>query len=135
LQQFPLEEVIIMIYLADEFNLNMLSNILLYTLSIGIKIERLETEDVKAILHNNFVSIIKHKEIAKFLTELLKTRIMVNRAVVKLYPNDKLILFQLMEERLRKSEPTLEKLKQAKYQFLLITILPSKNWYKYHGTF
>ena len=78
------------VYLSNAFSLSMISA------PTTIKVLEANTENVKDIIKDGFVSAVGHETTAQAITSQLGVQVSFNRVSIKLVPGDVLIVFQLL---------------------------------------
>lgn len=110
-----------MIYLANTFSLSMLGD------SGKISFRKINENEVKEILKEEFISCIGHQSTAILLSNILNQEIPMNRIQIKLNTGDKLIVFQVLvrleEGKILTLEEMKDLLQQGKIGFYLVEIL------------
>ena len=107
------------LYLGNAFSLSMLSK---NKNLVSVKV--ITIEDVKKLLENEFTSVVGHESTASILSDLLSKEVKVNRVSVKLNRLDKLIVFQLLQQRLPEGKLlTKDELQKINYKFYLVEII------------
>jgi hypothetical protein len=116
-----------MIYLANAFSLQMVSSMVRRDWELNITLRELSVEEVKSYLLTYFVSAIGHIETSHFLEALLGIKVPVSRQAITLNHGDKLIVVQLLGERLPPGqELTADVLRrlyeEGKVKFILVQV-------------
>jgi len=90
------------VYLGDTFSLNMLPLVgrVLAARKVVVKFTRVDIDEVRDLLINDFISVIKHPAIASAVSKLLGMNVPTNRVSITLQPGDTLIVFQLADDSL-----------------------------------
>ena len=94
------------VYLGDTFSLNMLPLVgrVLAARKVVVKFTRVDIDEVRDLLINDFISVIKHPAIASAVSKLLGMNVPTNRVSITLQPGDTLIVFQLADDSLVSSQ-------------------------------
>ena len=90
------------IYLGNAFSLSMLplAGRVVAAKKVVVEFKRVDTEEVRALLSNGFISAIGHPATASALSKILGVNVPTNRVSITLQPGDTLIVFQLNLGRL-----------------------------------
>ena len=106
-----------MVYIANAFALSMID---IEEKETILRVKELSKEEVKAILKEGFVSAIGHQSTAEILSQLLDIPIPFNRVQIKITPNDKLIVFQLLTRLEEGKILSKEEISNLPFKFFLI---------------
>jgi hypothetical protein len=89
-------------YLGNAFSISMLSlaGKVVAAKKVVVEFKRADTEEVRALLSNGFISAIGHPATASALSKILGVNVPTNRVAITLQPGDTLIVFQLNLGRL-----------------------------------
>jgi hypothetical protein len=108
-----------MYYIANAFSLGMLSFV-----PVTLKVSKISLEEVKQILDNaTYVSAIGHASTAQLLSEMLQKEIPYNRIEVRLEPQTKLIVFQLLTRLSENQVLSKEEIMSLPHAFYLVEIV------------
>ena len=103
-----------MVYIANAFALSMIEG------DAILRIKEISKEEVKEILKEGFISAIGHQSTAEILSQLLDIPIPFNRVQIKITPNDKLIVFQVLVRLEEGKILSKEEISKLPFKFFLI---------------
>jgi Domain of unknown function (DUF1874). len=104
------------VYLSNAFSLSMISA------PTTIKVLEANTENVKDIIKDGFVSAVGHEATAQVITTKLNIPVQVNRINIKLVPGDVLIVFQLLSRLPEGKILSQDELRQMAAKWYVVTL-------------
>jgi len=87
-----------------------------------IKVLEANTENVKDIIKDGFVSAVGHEATAQVITTKLNIPVQVNRINIKLVPGDVLIVFQLLSRLPEGKILSQDELRQMAAKWYVVTL-------------
>jgi len=111
------------VYLANAFSLSMLSE---NEKEYVVHIKEISKEEVKEIIKNGFFSAIGHESTSLLLSEILETKVELNRSAIQLKAGDILIVFQLLKRLPEGKILTKEEISQIPFKFYILKLIENR---------
>ena len=119
--QTPNSQVKSIVFLANAFSVNMLSQ-----LPAVVKFEEISLEEAKRILANGFESAVGHQGTSQLLSQLLGIQVPTVRRELKLSKGQTVIIFQLLvrlqEGQVLSAEEVQKLYSEGKVKFIKATV-------------